>query len=354
MVESKMKIFFLTPNLEDNSLGRTYVLWLLAQELGLESVVVSTRGDKIWSPLSTDVFADSCHKLEDSNLLLATASNYDIIITIQPLKESLMLGIDIAKKLNKPMIVDIDDPNIVSILAPHRLFRASAKWILKTAVMLDAFRRSRVARKFPTIVSNPVLQKHHGGTIIPHARLPIDLGSPHTSTNPHVVFVGTNRPHKGIGLLRQAVEEIQSEAGFRLTVTDAKPLDAKPWETWVGQVPFASAMALVQSADIIALPSLEVSYGQLPAKLIDAMLAGRAVIASDVDPMPWALNGAGLTATPGDVASLKDGLMRLQDPTLRERLGQNARVHALENFTVSPNAAIFVKVIQETIDSYER
>lgn len=354
VIDRKTKIFFLTPDLEDNSLGRTYVLWLLAQELGMESIVVSTRGEKIWDPLSNDVFASSCRIIDNREEILSIANEYDIIVTIQPLEESLILGDYISSKIKKPMIADIDDPDLVSILAPHRLVKSSAKWVLKTPKMLDALRRLRLAREYPTIVSNPVLQKYHGGTIISHARLPLEVGARHQSHNPHVVFVGTNRPHKGINLLRQAISELHSDSNFRLTVTDVEPPDAKPWENWVGQLPFTTAMDLVRSADIVALPSLEISYGQLPAKLIDAMLAGRAVLASAVEPIPWALNGRGLVIPMNNVAAIKEGLMQLRDPALREFLGDKARAHAMEEFTVASNAPTFYKVIQDAIQNYHK
>jgi glycosyltransferase involved in cell wall biosynthesis len=194
----------------------------------------------------------------------------------------------------------------------------------------------------PCLVSNPWLQSRYGGTLIPHAREDVGAGRRATSRQPLIAFVGTNRQHKGMGVLRAAVDTLQSR-GFTLVVTDTRPPDAKPWESWIGSTSFAEGMEVVRSADIVAIPSLRNrhSEGQLPAKLIDAMLLARAVVVTDVEPMPWAVAGTGLVVPAGSRDQLVKSLARLVDPALRDRLGLSARERALREFTVASLAGRF-------------
>ena len=95
--------------------------------------------------------------------------------------------------------------------------------------------------------------------------------------------MGSVRPHKGVELLREAVEHA---GDMRLTITDDPPPSARPNENWTGLTSLAVGLELVNRADIVAIPSLPWIYGyQLPVKLIDAMLAGRAIVASDLPPI---------------------------------------------------------------------
>lgn len=89
------------------------------------------------------------------------------------------------------------------------------------------------------------------------------------------------------------------------------------------------------STDVIAIPSLPhpVSRSQLPGKVCDAMLSAKAVVASRIGPIPWALGDCGILVPPGDVGALAEALSTLTEPAARERLGAAARARALTMFT---------------------
>ncbi len=97
----------------------------------------------------------------------------------------------------------------------------------------------------------------------------------------------------------------------------------------------------------MALPSLDQGYApaQVPVKLIDAMHAGRAVVASDLPPVRWALGDAGLLVPPGSVGQLSAALVKLADPEVRARLGQAARSRALERFVPGAVSPVVAKVV---------
>lgn len=92
---------------------------------------------------------------------------------------------------------------------------------------------------------------------------------------------------------------------------------------------------LLAAADVYAMPSL--SEG-LPMAMIEAMLAGKAIVASDVGGIPELLPSPehGVLAKPGDAGDLAAKLATLlADPTRRARLGAAAQARAAEHFTAA-------------------
>jgi len=95
---------------------------------------------------------------------------------------------------------------------------------------------------------------------------------------------------------------------------------------------------LLSAADVFVMPSL--SEG-LPMALIEAMLAGRAIIASNVGGIPELLSdpSLGVLVESGNADVLAEELRRvLCDPALRRRLGEAAKTRATEHFTASAMA----------------
>ncbi len=101
---------------------------------------------------------------------------------------------------------------------------------------------------------------------------------------------------------------------------------------------------LYRSADIVVVPSVVDRNGDrdgLPNVVLEAMAAGRAIVASRVAAVPSAIvaggaaDDTGVLVAPADVASLADAITRLvDDPERRERLGANARRRAERDFAL--------------------
>lgn len=291
-------------------------------------------GEDLWLPARGTDFAAACSVVRNDDDLVALATSADLVIAVKPQPGSFGRAIKLPPEI--PVLLDIDDPDLESITSKGNLPKAMVKSVVRARQFWSAKRLARLVSRYPTIVSNPVLQKRYGGIIVPHAREDNGVGDMHTSTTPKVVFVGTNRRHKGTSLLREAVNR-QAQDGMTLVVTDSAPDDARAHERWVGQTSFDEGLGLVASGDIVVIPSMpgEIhSQAQLPAKLIDAMMAGRAVIVSDFAPLRWAVGDTGLVFHPGSADSLSQNLRRLTDPHLRQSLGLAARARALDLFSV--------------------
>lgn len=346
-----MKITFITENMSSNSTGRTYCLWLLAEHLGWSSTVLTTLGEVPWTPIQGSPFAESLHRVDRNKVFEAIPSDTDLIVAVKPLARSLGLALRASRRLRLPVLVDIDDPDLeLRIREDHPLPLRLARLARHPVSRIRDLIYRRAALQLASTVSNPWLQERYGGVIIPHVRP--DYGPGRLTSEPgiRVVFVGTNHRHKGVQLLRTAVQELRNE-GFELTVTDEAPNDATPWENWVGQTSLEEGIQLVRNADIVALPSLAgpQTVGQLPAKLIDAMILGRAIAVADVDAMPWAVGDAGLVFQQGSLSSLKNALTSLRDPHVRRELGERARARALSTFSVDAVAPAFERACLDAV-----
>lgn len=341
----------MTEDLGKNSLGRTYCLWELARANGWETAIVSTRGDGIWPPLQESEFAADCLRVS-SGELAETIMNFapELVVALKPLAASFGLAMNVCAELGIRVLLDIDDPDLEGVLSwqspPRRIKRA----VVATGLVRSASQMRALSRSVPKIVSNPYLQSRHGGELIPHIRQDRGPGADHTSSNPRIAFIGSLRPHKGIDILRAAVARMQRHH-VSLVVTGDPPSDPMPWETWIGTTSMDAGLDILSNSDIVLLPSLDRAQarGQLPVKLVDAMLAGRAIAVSDIAPMPWALGSGGLTLRPGSVDSVAGAIEQFVDPHVRQRAGVAARRRALELFTVEANIETFRRVCMRAV-----
>ena len=102
---------------------------------------------------------------------------------------------------------------------------------------------------------------------------------------------------------------------------------------------------VLAGADVFVLPSL--SEG-LPMALIEAMLAGRPIIATNVGEIGTVLRGGrdGILVPPADASALAQGLARvISDPALAQRFGASAALRA-EDFSVAKMMDRYVALYQ--------
>ncbi|MFC5956429.1 DUF3492 domain-containing protein [Streptomyces pratens] len=87
-----------------------------------------------------------------------------------------------------------------------------------------------------------------------------------------------------------------------------------------------------------------------PVGLVEAMLAGRATVSTDVGAVVEVIGGTGLVVPPRDPRALAEACVSLlRDPERRVRLGAAARARALELFTVEQNVAAFHDLYLEIV-----
>jgi glycosyltransferase involved in cell wall biosynthesis len=161
-----------------------------------------------------------------------------------------------------------------------------------------------------------------------------------------IFAAGSLRPNKGHHLLIEALAELADDAelpAFRLAIAGVGPeqeaLERLAQEKGIGQrlsllgqredIP-----GLLAAADVFAMPSY--SEG-LPVALLEAMFAGKAIVASSVGGIPGTVESEleALLTPPGDPHAIADALRQLLlDPAQRARLGAAAHRKAESTFRI--------------------
>jgi glycosyltransferase involved in cell wall biosynthesis len=98
--------------------------------------------------------------------------------------------------------------------------------------------------------------------------------------------------------------------------------------------PVSDTAAYLAALDVFVLASHQEA---MPLALLEAMSAGRAIVATRVGGIPEAIEDgvSGLLVPPQAPAELSGALERLGDAALRQRLGERARQVALERYTAA-------------------
>lgn len=167
-----------------------------------------------------------------------------------------------------------------------------------------------------------------------------------TAEQPLLVFVGSfYQWHDVTTLLRAFARVRQTCPGARLLLVGdgaergrmtalAHELGLEEAARFTGFVSHADVVRYVNAADIaiVPVPKMERDMWLSPMKLFEYMAAGKAVIASALGQIVDVVRDGenGLLVPPGDEAALAQGIERLiADPSLRERLGWQAREDAM-------------------------
>ena len=299
---------------------------------------------------------------------LLKAMDGDVIIACKPRAPS--LGIALLRKLlsGTPLVLDIDDDEIAQTLPGRR-----ASWT-KQLGGVGGYFWTRLIHPLHRMVDAKFVvsrnfQSRYGGVIVPHPMSPIELdplrfdrratraGFGLTEADVVVGFVGTPGRQKGTDLLAGLFDYIDDprlklmivgadaedddivamrrKAGHRLLVLPLQPLSKLP-ET-------------LTAMDIIAMPqrATEETWGQMPAKLTDAMAMGKPVVAADrADIASYLAEGRGLTFTPDNVENFASQIQWLLDrPAARSAIGEAAREYFLQHLTFDAVSATMVPVI---------
>lgn len=352
-----MRLLFFSHSLSTNSLGRTYVLWRLATLAGFESRIVCASGDTVWEPLKHTEFAKRCLvSPHTAPMVLEWATKSDLLVACKPLPTTLGAALEVANLVKRPLLLDIDDPDFEIRHSWRSPSRRIAREIFSRPFMVDLRDLRTIATRLETMVSNPWLQAIYGGELVPHAREVPDqiVGHGPVSPEPTIAFVGTVRRHKGVALLRHAVKQLRGIAPYRLVITSESPRVSYPWEDWIGTTPFQEGQLLVAKADLVVVPSSARGRGQLPAKVIDALIWGKPVIASDIPPLPWAVGAGGLTFRPNSRRDLQRVLLEAHSVKTREILGRAAGHRAKEEFSEAAVLPAFLRAVHAAAEAKQK
>jgi alpha-1,3-rhamnosyl/mannosyltransferase len=225
-----------------------------------------------------------------------------------------------------------------------RLAHAFAFRTASVIVAVSRATRDDVARLFPGHASKVEVVPNGSGFSRPAderraARVRAQLGVP----EPYVLVVGSNKPHKNLGVIVEAWRTMVGRRGDDAALPRlvfAGPRDNRFDEggpgaqelrragrlVSIGIVPEDSMAALYSGATLFVCPSRAEGFG-LP--VIEAMGSGVPVACSRIPALTELAGGAAALFDPGDSESLALLLERLLDsPTERETLAEAGRARA--------------------------
>ncbi len=149
--------------------------------------------------------------------------------------------------------------------------------------------------------------------------------TPEAPTGSGIVYVGGIGPLRGIGLMLDAFPRVESPDATLLLVGPGEPGHLPPRVEAVGPIDHAAVPSVLADARIAWIPlQRHGNYDRaVPTKLVEAMAAGRPVVASNLGRMSAVVreSGCGLLVPPDDPVAHADALTELltDDAQARER-----------------------------------
>ncbi|MCB2223561.1 MAG: glycosyltransferase family 4 protein [Actinobacteria bacterium] len=229
----------------------------------------------------------------------AAVDDADVVHVHEPLMPAVSLGV--LRSGGPPLVGTFHaDPGAV-VRGVYRgaapvLRRLASRLAVVTAVSETA--RRAVARFAPA-------------RIVPNAVDVAAFGSTGASRVPgRVAFVGRDEPRKGLDVLLAAWPAVRAaHPGAELHVVGAARSAAPDGVVLLGRVPEADKRRELAEASVFAAPNLGgESFGIV---LIEAMAAGAAVVASDLDAFRAVAGGAASLVAPGDAGALGEAIAAL-------------------------------------------
>ena len=232
--------------------------------------------------------------------------------------------------------------------------RSFDKVIVVSDAVADVLRRWGVAAEKVALIPNGVdLDRFRSA--VPKLRDEIGVN------RPLVGFVGRLVPEKGGALLMRAAQQVLAVYPNATFVLVGEGPAHQEWKALVGelgigkQVVFAGVRddmsEVYASFDMVVLPSL---IEALPMCLLEAMAAGKPVIATCVGAVPRLVVDAqtGLLIEPGDLNALATAIIRLLgNPDLACQLGQNGRAHVAQHFSAEAMAKSYIGMYEQVLIS---
>lgn len=359
-----MKISIISFDLSHNCLGRAYLLGKVLRrnyDVEIHGFVFADHNTPIWKPCDTGEF--QYHAVAGANFPAFVKSMAEMIKSIKGdvvYASKLRLptyGVALLKKLlsGKPVVLDIDDLET----SWYQHLKGTRRW--KTILDPTGPLATKWMEHFlrfadeVTTVSTQFQQKYGRGVIIPHGKdtdnfdpakydrkaMRSTLGIEDFKV---IMFLGTAQPHKGLDEIVRAIHTLERD-DIRLMVVGAganRKYDHQLEEAGrgkvilKGEIPFGDVPLYLQAADLVVLPQRKSmqSYGQIPAKVFDAMAMAKPIIATNVADMQLILDGCGIVVEPGDISALAEKIAWVfANPRAAEEMGKRGREKCIAEYS---------------------
>jgi phosphatidylinositol alpha-mannosyltransferase len=217
------------------------------------------------------------------------------------------------------------------VVATFHMSASDARWYRRfRPVVRRAWRRIDAAVAVSPLARDVAASVLPGDyRIVPNAIETHAAGRPSENGNrlPRLLFVGRADPRKGLDVLLEAFRRMSVPARLDLAGPDPT-VTADPGVHAHGHVSELRLRALLEAADVVCVPSLRAeSFGIV---IVEAMAAGTAVVASDLDGYAGVLpDDCGRLVPAGDPGALAGELDALiSSPASLRRMGEAGRRRA--------------------------
>jgi glycosyltransferase involved in cell wall biosynthesis len=301
---------------------------------------------------------------------LARMAAGDVLYACKPLLTTLLPAV--LARAGRPLLLDVEDDEWAERASWEGGIRGGLRRLADTHVPQARIAHPLTWKADAVTVATRALQRRYGGTLLRHGpdEAAFDRGRPDLADRAALrrrfglpaqvriaLFAGRPRPHKGWGVLLDALERPQAAAWHLAAAGEGHlPPFAEAARRLGGRFHFVGSVAndempaLLACADAAPVPQRDTPFAraQLPAKLLEAMAMEVPVIGTAVGDVPEILGDGrrGLTVPADDAAALAAALHRVAEMPgeARERAGQ-ARRWFVENAGTGAIAAVLVPLV---------
>jgi glycosyltransferase involved in cell wall biosynthesis len=379
----RKRITIVSMNLSTNCTNRCF---RIAQALAphYDAEIVGTTfgmgkrwGEGIWPPLDGQtevpihsVSGDYFPGYLISVIRLLKMIDGDIVIACKPRFPSLGIALICKLVFRKQLILDIDDDELAQTL-PGKRASFLRKLINPTGYLWTRLIHGLHRFADAKFVVSRNFQTRYGGVIVPHPMDKEEFDPSHydraairqgLGIQPEqfvIGFVGSPSVQKGTDLIPMALERIP-DSRLRVLIVGAVLDDPYILEIkracgdrllLIPMQPLARLPEFLAASDLIALPQRATpeSWGQMPAKLTDAMAMAKPIVAAARADIPeYLAEGRGLTFEAEDL----DGFVSciewlLAHPNECVEMGRKAREYFLSHLTMERVGAVMAETIQD-------
>jgi glycosyltransferase involved in cell wall biosynthesis len=323
---------------------------------------------RIYGRHQTGAFKDWVFALQVAAMLVRERRNYQLVyFLMQGLH--LAVGLPVAHFLKKPILMKISSSIVIPILRKSISGRMELAWLSKWAryvmILNDGVRQQAIDHGLPpqklVWMPNPVdTDEFSPAAPAERAMLRAKFGVP--ATAPVILYCGRLVTIKALPSLLDAFSSVSvkfPEAILVLLgdgpdraalVEQAKRLQLREENIrFMGRVEPAQISLWAKISDIFALVSRSEGFS---CALTEAMSTGLACIVSDIPANRQLIQSGeqGFLTPAGDSDAIAAAIVRLlEEPLLRERMGQIARQTILENYSIDLVANRYEALIRDAL-----
>lgn len=351
------------PSATDNSLGRALCVAATCELLGGVDVLAPDDGP-LWvgaTAWSIPVRRVTRSDLQPAVAAACRAAGDPVLVSVKPLPASLGTALRVSAQFEagrRRLVVDLDEDDVQlrrsSLRAGGPRTRVRRHWrylrtplpghpLVVARLLRKGVRRADLVTTSSRALADALVPPGRPSFVLPHARAPRPFRAPAPAQRLRIGFFGTLRRYKGVDTLIRLLRA-RPDIELHLLGDDVpRELALPDLDDRVVVHPHRGPQTLEEAygeADLIVLPqdpAARQTLLQLPAKLVDAMMFGRPVIATDTPPIRE-IGGDGVlrVAAWNDLDAVLAQIDRLGDPRVREEIGRalHADAHSRLSTTV--------------------